>query len=136
MPCRVYPQGIGQVTQIRPRVVESREFGLLDSSPDSESPAGDEAEDCEAEISRCLKEPEAVLTAVWRRRLVGEGGSVISSGMEIGLNPCRFGCFIELELGCGCSDGWAGVAGSGLGLSGGDGVHRKAAEILGSRSMG
>ena len=113
--------------------MEPREFGLLDSSPDSELPAGEEAEDCgEGEFSRCLKEPEAVLTAVWRRRLVGEVGSVISSGMEIGLKPCRFGFFTELEPGCGCSDGWAGVAGSGL--DGGDGVHRKAAEILDSRS--
>ena len=44
--------------------MESREFGSLDSLPDSESPVGVEAGDDEGEISRGLKESEVDLTAV------------------------------------------------------------------------
>lgn len=70
------------------------------------------------------------MTAVWRRRLGGEGGSVIFSGIEIGLKPCRFGFFIQLGPGSGCSDKDKAPTGdAGSGLRGGDGVDRKSTII-------
>jgi hypothetical protein len=44
--------------------VESREFGLLDSFPDSEPPVDVDEEDDEGKLSRRLSDPEADLTAI------------------------------------------------------------------------